>query len=111
MEPFFYDEAEAVADHERRVRIEQEEARLEDRRKQRMQAYDRIRDYDPKQGGHYFTRLYFADFREFDIDEECNCVSTSTSRFLVILYSGRDREFVHTLVATVNSSMRISSRQ
>jgi hypothetical protein len=59
LEPFFYDEAEAVADHERRVRIEQEEARLEDLRKQRMQAYDRIRDYDPKQGGHYF-----ADFRD-----------------------------------------------
>jgi len=71
LEPFFYDEAEAVADHERRVRSEQEEARLEDLRKQRMQqAYGRIRDCDPKQGGHYFTRLYFADFREFDIDEE-----------------------------------------
>jgi hypothetical protein len=40
-----------------------------------MQAYDRIRDYDPKQGGHYFTRLYFADFREFDID--ARSVSTS----------------------------------
>ena len=44
MEPFFYDEAEAVADHERQVQIEQEEARLEDLRKQRIQAYDRIRD-------------------------------------------------------------------
>ena len=75
LEPFFFDVAEAVADHERRMQIEQEneqeKARLEDLRKQRMQqAYGRIRDCDPKQGGHYFTRLYFADFREFDIDEE-----------------------------------------
>jgi len=78
LEPFFYDEAEAVADHERRVRSEQEEARLEDLRKQRMQqAYGRIRDCDPKQGGHYFTRLYFADFREFDIDEECKPIHLS----------------------------------
>ena len=81
LEPFFYDEAEAVADHERRVRSEQEEARLEDLRKQRRQAYDRSRDYDPKQGGRYMTRCFFYDFLQFDVDEECKPIR-STSQFL-----------------------------
>ncbi|CAL4949392.1 unnamed protein product [Urochloa decumbens] len=70
LEPFFYDEAEAVADHERRMRREQMQARLEELRKRGLEAYDRIQDYDRKQGGHYFTRSYMAAFNEFDIDEE-----------------------------------------
>jgi hypothetical protein len=33
---------------------------------------DQIRDYDPKQGGEYFNRFCYADFRTiFDLDEEC----------------------------------------
>ncbi|CAL4975985.1 unnamed protein product [Urochloa decumbens] len=60
LEPFFYDEAEAVVDHERRMRREQEQARLEELRKRGLEAYDRIQDYDRKQGGHYFTRSYMA---------------------------------------------------
>ncbi|XP_066360256.1 uncharacterized protein [Miscanthus floridulus] len=74
LEPFFFDVAEAVADHERRMQIEQEneqeKARLEDLLKQRRQAYDRSRDYDPKQGGRYMTRCFFYDFLQFDVDEE-----------------------------------------
>jgi hypothetical protein len=77
LEPFFFGVAEAVADHERRMQIEQEKARLEDLRKQRKQASDRICDYDPKQGGHYMTRCFFYDFNEFDIDEECKPIHLS----------------------------------
>ncbi|CAN6353471.1 unnamed protein product [Urochloa humidicola] len=78
LEPLFYDEAEAVAEHERRTRREQEKARREEheraRRERRWKAHnaaiDRLRDYDPKQGGEYYTRYSFADMSEFDLDEE-----------------------------------------
>ncbi|KAL6619824.1 hypothetical protein ACP70R_034963 [Stipagrostis hirtigluma subsp. patula] len=80
LEPFFYDEAEAVADHERRLRREQEEAREKARRQKRIEAdravKDSILDHDPKQGGKYFTRYSVADFSEFDIDEESPLVSS-----------------------------------
>ncbi|CAN6326407.1 unnamed protein product [Urochloa humidicola] len=74
LEPLFYDEAEAVAEHERRTRREQEKERERERRERRWKAHDaaidRLRDYDPKQGGEYYTRYSFADMSEFDLDEE-----------------------------------------
>ncbi|CAO2183791.1 unnamed protein product [Urochloa humidicola] len=70
LEPFFYDETEAVADHERRMQREQVQARVEELRKRGLAAYDQIQDYDRKQGGHYFARSYMAAFNDFDILEE-----------------------------------------
>ncbi|CAN6251585.1 unnamed protein product [Urochloa humidicola] len=74
LEPFFFDEAEAVADHERRMRREQEEARRKEQRDHDLKvhnaAMDRIREYDPKTGHTYFTRIYFRNLSKFDLDEE-----------------------------------------
>ncbi|CAL4910729.1 unnamed protein product [Urochloa decumbens] len=74
LEPFFFDEAEAVADHERRLRREQEAARKEERRVWAVNVnkavMESILDYDPKQEGEYCTRFPFADFSRFDLDEE-----------------------------------------
>ncbi|KAK3148110.1 hypothetical protein QOZ80_3BG0290830 [Eleusine coracana subsp. coracana] len=76
LEPFFFDEAEAVAEHaaaeEKRRKKEQMEARekeLQDQRSQaRMDALNRIRSYDRKSGP--FTRFYYVDLSTFDLDEE-----------------------------------------
>ncbi|RLN30721.1 hypothetical protein C2845_PM05G10090 [Panicum miliaceum] len=74
LKPFFFDEAEAVADHERRLLREQEAARNEERRVRAVNAgraaMDRILDHDPKKEGKYYNRFCFADFSTFDIDEE-----------------------------------------
>ncbi|CAL4971713.1 unnamed protein product [Urochloa decumbens] len=74
LEPFFYDEAEAVADHERRMQREREAACKEERRVWALNVnkatMDAILDYDPKQGGKYYNRFYMADFSRFDLDEE-----------------------------------------
>ncbi|RLM78408.1 hypothetical protein C2845_PM12G02210 [Panicum miliaceum] len=79
LEPFFFDEAEAVADHERRMRREQEEAQKKEQRVQAANAdklaMAKILDYDPKQGGKYYNRFPFADFSKFNIDEELNILS------------------------------------
>lgn len=81
MEPFFFEEAEAVADHERRMRREQEEARKEEQRLRAVKAHwstlAKISDYDPKQGVQYYNRYNFADFSRFDIDEECKSIDLS----------------------------------
>ena len=69
LEPFFFDEAEAVADHERRMRREQEEARRKEQRehdrKVHNAAMDRIREYEPKLGRATFTRIYFCNLSNF----------------------------------------------
>ncbi|KAL6619637.1 hypothetical protein ACP70R_034776 [Stipagrostis hirtigluma subsp. patula] len=74
LEPFFFDEASAVADHERRVRREQEAARKEELRaltlKAQIEGRASVRDYDPKQGGTYYTRFFSIDFSKFNINEE-----------------------------------------
>ncbi|GJN36343.1 hypothetical protein PR202_gb25192 [Eleusine coracana subsp. coracana] len=74
LEPFFFDEAEAIADHERQTRREQEEAHKKELRvsaaKANKAVRDAIRDYDPKQGGEYYNRFFLADFSVFDINEE-----------------------------------------
>lgn len=82
LEPFFYDEAEVVAEAaaaaERRQREAEEKAaeharKMEEfrRRKAAHQAViDRIREYDPKTREVCYTRFYNRDFSIFDIDEE-----------------------------------------
>ncbi|KAK3158314.1 hypothetical protein QOZ80_2AG0135520 [Eleusine coracana subsp. coracana] len=74
LEPFFFDEAEAIADNERRMQREQEEARKLELRilaaNVNKAVRDKIRDDDPKQGGAYYNRFFLADFSTFDIDEE-----------------------------------------
>jgi hypothetical protein len=72
LEPFFLDEAAAVADHGRRMRILQEELQEELVVYQRWKAaVDRIREYDPKDGSTYYSRFHFVDLSTFDLDEEC----------------------------------------
>jgi hypothetical protein len=83
LEPFFYDEAEVVAEAttkaERRRREAEEKAaeharNVEEwtRRNAAHQAVlDRIREYDPETGEVCYTRFYHKDFSRFDIDEEC----------------------------------------
>ncbi|XP_037456079.1 uncharacterized protein LOC119326544 [Triticum dicoccoides] len=82
LEPFFYDEAEVVAEAaaaaERRQREAEEKAaeharKMEEfrRRKAAHQAViDRIREYDSKTGKVCYTRFFNTDFSVFDIDEE-----------------------------------------
>uniref|UniRef100_A0ACD5ZQ77 Uncharacterized protein n=1 Tax=Avena sativa TaxID=4498 RepID=A0ACD5ZQ77_AVESA len=82
LEPFFYDEAEVVAEAtakaERRRREAEEKAaeharKVEDytRRNAAHQAVlDRFTEYDPKTGEVCYTRFYHKDFSTFDIDEE-----------------------------------------
>ena len=78
LEPFFFDEAEAVADHERRMQREQEEARRKEQRehdrKVHNAAMDRIREYEPKLGRTTFTRIYFCNLSKFNLDEECKSI-------------------------------------
>lgn len=84
LEPFFYDEAEVVAEAaaaaaaERRQREAEEKSaeharKMEEcrRRKAAHQAViNRIREYDPKTGKVCYTRFFNTDFSVFDIDEE-----------------------------------------
>ncbi|PUZ75724.1 hypothetical protein GQ55_1G228700 [Panicum hallii var. hallii] len=74
LEPFFFDEAEAVADHERRMRREQEEARRKEQREHDLKvhnaAMDRILEYEPKLGCTTFTRISFCNLSKFNLDEE-----------------------------------------
>ncbi|KAG0520217.1 hypothetical protein BDA96_08G054500 [Sorghum bicolor] len=112
LEPFFFDEAEAVADHERRMRREEEEAqkaaqRLQDaiaRKSANKAALAKISDYDPKQDGKYFNRFHFADFSKFDLDEES---PLGPMRYTNIIYNKGDE---HWKSAAVNIlSVKIAS--
>ncbi|WVZ95414.1 hypothetical protein U9M48_041182, partial [Paspalum notatum var. saurae] len=67
VEPFFFDEAAAAADHEIQVRREQEEAQKKNRLDKSLKILDQIRELDPKTGEHYYARVYLDDF---DLDEE-----------------------------------------
>jgi hypothetical protein len=75
LEPFFFDEAEAVHDHERQMQRLQEEERRKGQRDRDLKvhnaAMDKIREYDPKLGSTYFTRIHFVNLSKFNLDEEC----------------------------------------
>ncbi|CAL4941798.1 unnamed protein product [Urochloa decumbens] len=78
LEPFFFDEAAALADYaaaegerKRKEEEEREAAREKERRwKARMDALDAIRGYNYKLKCPTFTRFYFTDLSTFDLDEE-----------------------------------------
>ncbi|KAL6864804.1 hypothetical protein ACP4OV_015955 [Aristida adscensionis] len=74
LEPFFYDEAAAVAEHaaalEKRRHKEQAIARYKERLLRAAQARDRIYQYDPKLGFKWYTRFHMVDLATFDLDEE-----------------------------------------
>jgi hypothetical protein len=42
-----------------------------DPRGRTMEAFARIVDFDPKQGGRYYNRYTLVDLTKFDLDEEC----------------------------------------
>ncbi|KAK3137744.1 hypothetical protein QOZ80_5BG0456610 [Eleusine coracana subsp. coracana] len=63
LEPFFFDEAEAIADHARRAGREKHKEKI-------MNALDRILEYDPKQGRVVFTKIDFVNLMTFDHDQE-----------------------------------------
>jgi hypothetical protein len=78
LEHLFFDEATAVAEHERPMQREhwreQEEAHNRKLCRAREAALARIREYDPKDGITYCSRLeYVDDIITFDHDEECKC--------------------------------------
>ncbi|KAK3149374.1 hypothetical protein QOZ80_3AG0216560 [Eleusine coracana subsp. coracana] len=83
-EPFFFDEAEAVADHKRRLLREEEELRQRQIFENRL---DRVTGFDPKQGGLYYPRFGFYDLAIFDPEEES---SLGPMRYTDRVYKGAD---------------------
>jgi hypothetical protein len=82
---FFYDEAEAVADHERRVHREggAQGARLWAVNTHKA-VFDSILCSNPKQHVIYMycNRLQFTDFSTFDLDNDKECVKSIHSSFV-----------------------------
>jgi len=50
-----------------------------DPRGRAMEAFARIVDFDPKQGGRYYTRYTLVDLTKFDLDEECKSLARGPS--------------------------------
>ncbi|GJN36319.1 hypothetical protein PR202_gb25168 [Eleusine coracana subsp. coracana] len=55
----------------RRRRQRKKEERKMKRLARGKAVEDRIRDFDPKQGGEYFNRFCYTDLSKFDLDKEC----------------------------------------
>jgi hypothetical protein len=72
-------EAERAAAAERLRSVEVNYARRltqeGDSRGQAMEASARIVDFDPKQGGRYYSRYTRGDLTKFDLDEECKSLA------------------------------------
>ena len=80
-------EAERAAEAERRRQEKLQEARRLQMEGnplgRRREAEARILDFDPKQRGVYYNRLYFIDLTTFDHDEECKL--PFSVRFCILL--------------------------
>jgi hypothetical protein len=50
-------------------------------RKRMLAAEEKIRDFDPKQEGEYFTRFHYIDLTTFDLDEECKSIRSLSVQF------------------------------
>ncbi|GJM96579.1 hypothetical protein PR202_ga13432 [Eleusine coracana subsp. coracana] len=83
-EPFFFDEAEAVADHKRRLLREEEELRQRQIFENRL---DRVTGFDPKQGGLYYPRFGFYDLAIFDPEEECKYIAATLISLLLFCHN------------------------
>jgi hypothetical protein len=75
LEPFVdVDEAERLAKESERMRFLRQMARKKKRNDRQRVLEDTVLDFDPKQGGEYYTRFTFADLTKFDLDEECKSI-------------------------------------
>ncbi|KAJ1262369.1 hypothetical protein BS78_09G102200 [Paspalum vaginatum] len=85
----FVDEAEAerLAKEAKRMQYLRKMARAKEHRDRQREAEDRIRDFDPKQGGEYYTRLRYVDLTKFDLDAES---SRGPMRFTNAVYNSKD---------------------
>jgi hypothetical protein len=75
LEPFVdVDEAKRLAQEEERMWFLRQMARKKKQNDRQRMLEDTVLDFDPKQGGEYYTRFTFADLTKFDLDEECKSI-------------------------------------
>ncbi|EES15673.1 uncharacterized protein LOC8066964 [Sorghum bicolor] len=88
LEPFVdADEAKRLAKEAERMQFLRQMARKKKQNDQQRMLQDTVLDFDPKQGGEYYTRFIFADLTKFDLDEES---PLGPMRFTDAVYKNKD---------------------